>query len=272
MTTAVLIQAHKNSNYILTLCKAYPDVNFYAHIDLKSEKEFFILNENKPNNLSLINNRYNVYWAGISQVKATLSLLSLALKDKENKYFHLMSSECLPLKGFNEIELEWEQLGNINFIDRIYNSKPHMWRLRAYGLHNDTKYLRTFWGRVLSKFLKIRSFFYDSHNFKDDEKYFGSQWFSLNRDTVEYIISQDFLYLVSRYERVFCADEHFFQIITRDFSSYCGNKRYITWGKGANSPNYLSKSEIKKIPSEYWFARKVKQELTIDLISERIRS
>ncbi|WP_405077682.1 beta-1,6-N-acetylglucosaminyltransferase [Pectobacterium versatile] len=267
MSTAVLIQAHNNHNYIIELAKNFSNTNFYIHMDKKNEDSYNILNNVKLDNLYLLHDRYKVYWGGVSQVKATLSLLNYAYLDDNNKYFHFMSAECFPLKSFDDMAKEWEIIGNIDFIERSI-SKKHIWRLRAYAIHNDTKYLRLFWGRVLTKILKIYSFYKNSHDFNRDELFFGSNWFSFTRSTVGFILSQDLLFQINKFEKTFNADEHFFQILTKDKTSYGGNKRYIVWKKNANNPNYLSPEEIDSISSDYWFARKVKEEVSLGMLKK----
>lgn len=80
MKIAVLIQCHKNAKQINLLLNKlnHPDIDCYLHIDKKAyfeeqivhRKNVFVLPEEK---------RVSVEWAKISQVDATINLLSSAI-------------------------------------------------------------------------------------------------------------------------------------------------------------------------------------------------
>lgn len=270
LETAVLIQTHNNAKYICTLALKNPKVRFYVHVDKKKPLVFEEIKKNNIVNINLIDERVNVYWGGSTQLTATLKLMNEAIKNNKNKFFHLISGECLPLKSFEEIEKEWKQNPKLNYIESNKNSE-YDWRLKTIYPHANTDYLRTLLGKVLTKILKLSSNILKLTNIDKNNYYFGSQWFSITRSTIEKIIfisnSSNF-FLDFKYTT--CADEHAFQILVRKYNvEYItnNNKRLINFA-GNSSPIYLSKKtlidEINK--NNYWFARKVKENVAIDLL------
>ncbi|MDS0907512.1 hypothetical protein OSC03_10815 [Morganella morganii] len=262
-STAVLIQAHNNHKYIYELAKKNYDTYFYIHIDLKNDLSFNYLNNNKLPNIFLIKNRISVYWGGVSQINATLLLLREAHKNKNIYYFHLMSGECFPVKSFKEIETEWDNHKDDNFIES-YIRPDNEWRVRTWIPFANTKYLRTIIGRITSRLLRYVSYLVTTSG-NNHPVYFGSQWFSINRTLVTSIIDIDDNTLFFRnYKQTVCSDEHAFQTCVRLYNlSNIKNKnnRYINFKPKSSSPNYLTRDEIKKIikTNNYWFIRKVNE-------------
>ncbi|HBB2671015.1 TPA: beta-1,6-N-acetylglucosaminyltransferase, partial [Escherichia coli] len=146
--------AHKNENYIRELALNNPSVRFYVHMDAKYPNKIQWIKNECIDNIYLIENPVSVYWGGSSQIFATLLLMKKAYSDKRNKFFHLVSSECVPLKSFVEIENEWSMNENCQFIES-HRDKNNEWRLKVRVPHSNTKYLRTFLGRCANKLFKV---------------------------------------------------------------------------------------------------------------------
>ncbi len=274
MKTAVLIQSHNNSKYICKLAKCFPSIRFYVHIDKKNIFDFDFIKNNKESNVILLNNRVNVFWGGVSQIKATLILLNEAIKNNENHYFHLMSGECLPLKDFSSIEKEWDKKPNINFIESHIDSK-NSWRLKVKVPHSDTKYLRTFSGKVINKLLKFSTYLLQTTSFNKNEFYFGSQWFSINRKLANNIIDANNEGYFEKFKYITCADEHAIQILCRRIETPKNiaddNKRFILF-KNKASPEYLSENTISSLRvKDFWFARKIKENILLSQL-ERFKN
>lgn len=213
-----MIQAHKNSKYICLLAKKNPDVNFYIHVDKKSKPTFDEISIQNISNITLLKERVNVYWGGYSQVIATLKLLSSALKNPNNQYFHFISGECFPIKSFNEIEQEWNASPENNYIESYINKKTN-WRLKVSMPFTDTIFFRTFFGKLLNKTIKLSSYILKTSKIPTKNYYYGSSWFSINRRLAEFIIdisySTDFF---DMFKKTPCCDERAFQILVRSFN------------------------------------------------------
>lgn len=265
-----MIQAHKNSKYICLLAKKNPDVNFYIHVDKKSQQTFDEISIQNISNVTLLKERINVYWGGYSQVIATLKLLNSALKNPNNQYFHFISGECFPIKSFNEIEQEWNISPENNYIESYFHKKNN-WRLKVSMPHTDTIFFRTFLGKVLNKTIKLSSYILKTSKIPTKNYYYGSSWFSINKELAKFIInishSTDFF---DTFKRTPCCDEHALQILVRNFNIkniVNNNKRFVIFNGKAN-PEYVSIQkvyEIKKL-QDYWFIRKLDEDLLLFLL------
>lgn len=269
--TAVLIQAHNNPKYILKLALTNQDVSFFVHIDKKNEDAYLEIKRNNLNNIILIENRINVSWGGVSQIKATLRLLNTAYYYDEFTFFHLMSGECLPLRSFKSIESEWTLQPEVNYIESREH-KGNEWRLRTMLPFSDTSFMRSFLGRVLKRMLRVFSKLMRTTSISPDFYFFGSQWFSVNRAAVSTIlkIHEDENFF-SNFENITCSDEHAFQILVRKYgvdNIADDNRRYIEFYGSKSSPEYLSCAKIDFARKKnYWFARKVDENTMLDYIS-----
>lgn len=95
------------------------------------------------------------------------------------------------------------------------------------------------------------------------EFYFGSQWWALTGETVEWIINylgqhEDYYIF---YKNTVCPDESFFQTLVM-MSPYADeNTDYLTYlhfQKGANSPDILTEDDLQRAKeSKYLVMRKV---------------
>ncbi|MDU5770429.1 beta-1,6-N-acetylglucosaminyltransferase [Mixta calida] len=277
---AVIVLAHKNAEYISLLCKTWPEVKFYVHIDLKSEAPYIFLKELLPvlTNLHLIKNRVAVYWGGNSQVEAMNNCLREAFANEKNYYFHFISSECLPVKNFSFINQEWDKHLSNKIIIESELSPQYAWRLKRLSPHADTKFQRSFWGRVITKFVKWLPFLFTKSNIKPDEYLYGSQWFSIQRPELRILLESIGSSQIKEFEGILCSDEHFFPIMIKRANLgnrvLNNNKRYVNWGANKNSPSYLNGEQLIKIAEtgNFWFARKVQQKEALAFLDKYEKS
>jgi len=113
----------------------------------------------------------------------------------------------------------------------------------------------------------IRSSFFD--NKPRMPLYKGSQWFTLNRKCIEYILNYvtNNPEIVTYYQRTIIPDESFFQTILcncQHLKINKNNKRFIVWqNSNAKNPNILTLGDFTDIISSgCHFARKF--DITID--------
>ena len=146
MRFVFLILTHKNIDHIYKLASELPDASFYIHLDKKSNID--LIQKKSAPNVFFIDNRVDIKWAGFSMIQATLNLINYALEhDKTNEFFHLISGDDVILNR----DLSWNS-SDIFMECRV--SKEHQYRLRFDTPHADTKYQRTFLGKVLTQFYK----------------------------------------------------------------------------------------------------------------------
>ena len=254
-----MVQAHKDITHILNYAIHDDRVNYYIHIDVKVNLSELLRDVVIPKNVFFLNNRFDVKWAGFSQVRATIALFEEALSNKENDYFHLISGEDYILKDLKYIESTW--INNEIYME-CYKSKPHRYRLRFNAIHADSDFSRSFFGKVITKLYQLLDCLLPVST---DEFYYGSQWFSIRREDAIRIFDSISKYDVDKFKKKLCPDEHFFQYMIANLCminkiSKVGNKRFIKFDKDynrGNNPIYLSDEQIEEAKEkDFWFARK----------------
>lgn len=100
MKFAYLILAHHNFSQLQLLLDLLDDKrnDIYVHID-KKIKETVVLNTVKSK-LYCVEDRVNVAWGDISQIKAEYKLFRMAFNNGPYDYYHLISGDDLPIKSY----------------------------------------------------------------------------------------------------------------------------------------------------------------------------
>lgn len=79
MNHAVIVSAHKDFDQLVLLINTMTYADFYIHIDKKSqflyEKLKWWIKESNIVNVFLVEERLDVKWSALSQVKSTLQLM-----------------------------------------------------------------------------------------------------------------------------------------------------------------------------------------------------
>jgi hypothetical protein len=268
---ALLIQAHQDISYFIKLAKIQPNVNFYVHIDAKSDY-FPDAETAQLANVFLLKDRITVRWGGFSQIEATLKLFETAFANEDNAYFHLVSGEDVVLQPFEVIEKQWQQRFDFQAMMTCEIAPQYAYRFIMDSPHADSDWQRQLTGKIITKLqqgvAKIKTY--------HSPIYFGSQWFSVTRADWEKIMPftdeySDFF----RHKLV--PDEHFFQtLITEKLTNQIrlsnDNRRQIIFDKNVNngnSPIYLDLLKLEQAKfNGYWFARKVKKDVALTWLGE----
>lgn len=294
MKHAFLILAHQYPNLLLRLVDALmsPYSNIYIHIDRKSVE---MANCEIVKMLALRENVWIVpsiktYWGGFSLIQAELILLREAAKNKENRYFHLISGADFPTKPVMDIIQQFENdihdyilwdeketdrrylIDSFYFYD-LYGGKSKL------GVWND--YVkRPFLVQIqrLSHLLvrglrvpirrKIPGNYYHA---------FGAQWFSITQDTMRYILKylDENAWIEKRFRHTAMSDETFFVMIImngprRDYAIN-DNLRYFGNGHIKQDALGLDMEDLKPIKAgNYIFCRKILPEISNELIGNII--
>ena len=268
---ALLIQAHQDISYFIKLAKIQPNVNFYVHIDAKSDY-FPDAETAQLANVFLLKDRITVRWGGFSQIKATLKLFETAFANKDNAYFHLVSGEDVVLQPFEVIEKQWQQRFGFQAMMTCEMAPQYAYRFIMDSPHADSNWQRQLTGKIITKLQQGVAKVKPYHS----PIYFGSQWFSVTRADWEKIVPftdeySDFF----RHKLV--PDEHFFQtLITEKLTNQIrlsnDNRRQIIFDKNVNngnSPIYLDLFKLERAKFDgYWFARKVKKDVALTWLGE----
>ena len=268
---ALLIQAHQDISYFIKLAKIQPSVNFYVHMDAKSDY-FPDAETAQLANVFLLSDRVSVRWGGFSQIEATLKLFETAFANEDNAYFHLVSGEDVVLQPFEVIEKQWQQRFGFQAMMTCEMAPQYAYRFIMDSPHADSNWQRQLTGKIITKLQQGVAKVKPYHS----PIYFGSQWFSVTRADWEKIVPftdeySDFF----RHKLV--PDEHFFQtLITEKLTNQIrlsnDNRRQIIFDKNVNngnSPIYLDLFKLERAKFDgYWFARKVKKDVALTWLGE----
>ena len=268
---ALLIQAHQDISYFIKLAKIQPNVNFYVHMDAKSNY-FPNAETTQLANVFLLKDRITVRWGGFSQIEATLKLFETAFANEDNAYFHLLSGEDVVLQPFEVIEKQWQHQFGFQAMMTCEIAPQYAYRFIMDSPHADSDWQRQLTGKIITKLQQGVAKIKPYHS----PIYFGSQWFSVTREDWEKIVPftdeySDFF----RHKLV--PDEHFFQtLITEKLTNQIrlsnDNRRQIIFDKNVNngnSPIYLDLFKLERAKFDgYWFARKVKKDVALTWLGE----
>lgn len=276
MKLAVLIQCHKcpeQINRLLDVMKS-DEVDFYIHVDRKSD----IADEiEKRADVHILppERRVDVMWGGFSQVEATLKLLDEALITGGYDYYFLISGQDFPVRPIRELIEFLENDNGANYVDLFPSLNNGLCKQNNLDKRNQIVYGDRIMGR--GKFARImrrlwvavtggygRTFgIFRRKNVLNLKFYFGSQWWCLSKDFVEY--ATEYLAKTPQYAEFFrkasCPDESFFQTLLMN-SSYSDTRKeylhFIRWEEGKSSPENLTLSDFDEaIASGKFMARKI---------------
>ena len=282
MKMAVIIQCHKNADIINRIINFFDDdFDLYIHVDKKSN---IISGINIKKNVFILEERKNVMWGRFSQIEATIELFKNVQK-KNYKYIHFLSGEDYPVKSLDYIKeffnnndkeyIEYEKLPTQKLSkdgkDRYLVYYPQF--IIARPKHIFKRLLRIIYREVV---LKVKIF---QRNLKNiPELYYGSQWFSITGNCMEYILDY-----INKNEEVYnffknsiYPDEMFFQTIIMNSkfknNTVKDNLRYLDWSDNRESPKNLEQKDIEKaINSSNIFARKINNITISDFIDKNLR-
>ncbi|MCF3128337.1 beta-1,6-N-acetylglucosaminyltransferase [Acinetobacter soli] len=289
MTIAFLIEAHDDYEHLQRLVNTLKEHDVYIHLDEKSG------NPPEINNAIFISNRISVFWAGFSQIDATMALVEAALKSgKKYDRFILLSGSCYPIRPIEDLLRLFSEDNRKNYINsmRVADSKhlsqqtsKLIWRdgvfpkslERTSNIRKIERYFRALINLVIQFFPKKKINY---------ELYHGSNWWVLTEEAVSYVLN---IYKTRKdinnfFKFTFASDEKYFQTLLRS-GEFVGNCTKVTENDNNGTcvmPNLhlidpsLSKwftindfGEIKN--SSYYFVRKVRSKDGKELI-DRIDS
>jgi len=282
---AILILAHNEVDHLAALCKKLSECFcVYVHFDAKNYARNI---DNLKRHLNIPNvylfSKHEVNWGAFSVIEATMYLISEALKNTNIEYMHLMSGQDWIARPVSEIYKYFCDNNSIymtyapaNYIQLRFGNVEDWQKLYyPYDIINR----RSFIGSVFEKIsILIQKIFRIDKlkKYKITETiYKGSQWWSIPRDTIEYIF-REYTYntsLVKVFRTGFCADEMFFQTIICNSDLYAhriinDNMRYVAWQKKHCSyPAIIDEYDLDTIKrGNYFFIRKVSNIFSAKLI------
>lgn len=273
MQQVFLIQAHTDVEFLIRLITKLDSPNHYfaIHIDKKSEEMFQSLNSLKLRNNILIINDFKINWGGANQFFTTLRLMELSIEKWPNiEYFHLISGQDFPTKTNEDIDCFFKKNRDKNFMSVTTN--PHL--NYRYDIFYPRDILNIKNCSIPVRYM-INAFIFIQQKLVDVGVRFrqriplnifkGSNWWSLNRDAVDYILGfiSNNPSFKSRFRYTNCCDEIFFHTILYNSclkDTIVGDDlRYIDWtDNGRGFPNVLDETDYENIiHSDKFFCRKI---------------
>ena len=280
---AVLILAHKNIDQVIELAnRLSTNFEIYIHLDKKAD-----ITKNQLQKLKKVSkeyiSKYDVKWGSYSIVRATIDLMKLALNNKQNTYFHLISGQDWPLVSPQDIYSYFE---NTNLIFMNYwlatsmrkTGEPEIWWTKYY-FNYDQINRRTTFGKVYHRLLlliqtMLRLNKLKKYGIEESSIYAGQEWVDIPRDALEYAIEyyEHHPSLEKIFSTSFCSDEMWLQTVlcNSEFKSRIekNTHHYIEMiEKHGSRPAILDEEDYYKITSgDYLWGRKVERPISDKLI------
>ena len=242
MKFAYLILAHHNFSQLQLLLDLLDDErnDIYVHID-KKIKGTVVLNTIKSK-LYRVEDRVNVAWGDISQIKAEYKLFKMAFNNGPYDYYHLLSGDDLPIKSNDYIQSFFKQNSGKEFVG-YGKDVPE----RCTKFHLFTKYYRHKNRLIRGVFHLVRNIFEPLVNMfpkkiPDGIKFKkGAQWISITHNCLTLILDKE-KWVLSFFKKSYCCDEVFVQTIVWNSpfqeciydkeDLFHGCMRLIDWNRG----------------------------------------
>ncbi len=288
---AYLVMVHNNYKVLekMLLLLDAPYNEFYIHVDRKVKdfpKSYFetLLKHSVVHIFSEV----SVNWAGFSQIQCELFLLIKAVEGKYS-FYHLLSGADMPLQNHECIYRFFEQHAGMLFInfrdpkirknykrfrDRV--SKYHL--VEEFRQRSPKKSIRRILTIVTETLLGLQRIC-GIDRIKNEEFYWGSQWYSIPHGFAIYLVGQQDN-IVRKFRYTQCPDEHVMQMMAmsspfrdklyRDEKSQYSNMRYIEWESDEVShPVAFQKNDLDRLLSSgKCFARKFNETTDYDAVEE----
>jgi len=253
MKIAFLIAAHDSPSHLKLLVEALVSSQheIFIHIDHNSDIKTFAKIEHE--NVHFLSRRTKVYWGGFSQVKATLLLITEAVKFGSFDYFVLLSGKDYPTRSNNFIDDFFEINTNSNFINVVQmpgNGKS-LDRIENFYFEQSIRFplfrkIITYLAKVFPLKRKI------PRKGNSYIPYGGSTWWALNEGAIQYIMQfiERNPVFANFFKYSHCPDEMFFQTILANSAFRKSLKPaifYADFPKGSPHPSLISNKHLKEL-------------------------
>lgn len=272
MKQAILITAYKDFNQLKRLILEFDHrFNIYIHIDKKSPLQKDLIKELlKISTVQYVAQDFKVNWGGLNHLKAYLKLCKIALQNKENAVFHLITGQDFPIKSNKEFDKYLQS--DINHLSAF--TMPNagwknggMDRIELYNFYDVFDAKKSSKWLYIIKRLQLRLKFKRSTPNSLGQLYGGNTYWSLRREAVQYVVTYSFHNpkILKRFKYTLCAEEIFFQTILMNSkfkeAIVHDDLRFMDWASGRGGyPAILDESDFEKITqSGKLFARKLDQ-------------
>ena len=213
MKHAYLIIAHNEFEVLNKLLQAIDDErnDIYIHFDRKVKQ--LPLLETQHAGLYLLDNRMDVRWGHLSQIKAEYVLFEAAHKKEKYGYYHLISGTHLPLYSQNYIHRFFDEVQHQEVLACMPTSDYEIdLKLQRYNFFMRNYVHRNPIVRRLNQFLwrvgiGIQRVLHINKNKKQLYKK-ASNWVSITDDCVAFLLARK-KEILKKYRFPMCGDEFF---------------------------------------------------------------
>lgn len=264
MKHVYLIIAHDEFEVLQHLIDALDDArnDIFVHIDKKVKQLPYL--SSKCSQLYMIENRIDVRWGDISQIRCEYSLFEEAFVMGKYERFHLISGTHLPLKTQHELHEFFKNISDKELISSIYtNSYEANFKLGIYhyfirNYRSQNSFLRKFIQLLWLLMVRIQLIL-NIHRNTDMFTQKASNWVSLTSEAVQYVLCQK-EHVMTRFCRTFCGDEFFIPYLLnqeKDKFDIIDDNCWLYHDFQGSNPRLLKSGDFEfLIHSNYLFARK----------------
>lgn len=266
MKFAYIIMAHDNQRQLLFLLQHldFEENDIYLHIDKKCKSMDLNLLKSSVRSANIfIYRKFDVKWAGVSQTKCQVFMLSEAIKTYHD-YYHLISGKDFPIQSNTVIQHFFE----------LHKGKEFVHFESDFACNKDNCSYYYFGESIFSKLLlqlqkklKVKRTFYCGANWFSITHRLASDFcehknmmlkkIRMTKSSDEYIL-QTFIKMVSK-------NEYTFYDNIRDPYNYKQIVRLIDWNRG-NPYVWMKENFDEIINSDRMFARKFDDVIDNDII------
>jgi hypothetical protein len=193
-----------------------------VHIDLKCNLADF---EVENPRVRFASNRFDVSWAGVSQVECTLSLMREALDGGCDEVSHLvlLSGSCYPIRPLTDLREFLARNSDRDFLKLapVRRGQSHFACLTKFWFYDDLPVggKKLGWRRLTRGALQLACRWFDRTPPTGLTWYFGSNWWALRPDVARMVLRHERVAELLHYLRYSMAsDEMFFHTLVADIS------------------------------------------------------
>ncbi len=270
MKHAYLILAHHQFALLELLVKSldHADNGIFIHVDKKVTGLPLIQAQNAA--LYVLDERVDVHWGDLSVVEAEYALFEAASCAGHYDYFHLISGMDLPIKSSDRIQQFFERNRGKEFIGFYKDTEAAQLDRKMQRYHIFPRDFRVdeSWSNTLKRIIRAvllrMQIALGLRRNKDIDFRKGTQWVSVTRDFVHYLLSCKAVVLKT-YHHTYCPDEVYKQTLCWNSlfrhkiyditNEGRGSLRVIGWRDG-NLYDWTNQDFDEVMQSEGLFARK----------------
>ena len=252
MKHAYLIMAHDQFLSLKELVSFLDDArnDIYIHYDKKVQELPAI--STRFSRLVVLDNRVNVVWGDVSQIKAEYALFKASFEEGKYSYYHLISGTHFPLKSNDGLHKWFDACNGACVLKPVpLNDEEIQMRFGRYHyflrhLISKNRFVNKAYHLGWRTVLSIQK----SLDIKRDTSFIkgkASQWCSLNENAVKLLLQKED-YALKKFRRSFCCDEFFVRALIDGTGIpvvYNDNICYVAFVR--TTPKYFTESDCQML-------------------------